>query len=49
MITVEEEYGEYVAELRERVCGRCIVRRPGTPPWRRSELLAASNSMCRSW
>jgi hypothetical protein len=31
MSTVEE-YGEYVAELRERVCSRCIVRQSGTPP-----------------
>jgi hypothetical protein len=26
------EYDEYLTELREQVCSRCIVRHPDTPP-----------------
>jgi hypothetical protein len=27
-----DEYDEYLTELREQVCNRCIVRQPGGPP-----------------
>ncbi len=28
----QEDFSPHLAALRERVCSRCIVRRPGTPP-----------------
>jgi hypothetical protein len=29
---IPDEYEEYLTELREQVCSKCIVRRPGNPP-----------------
>lgn len=31
-MSTPNEYDEYLAELREQVCSRCIVRQPGGPP-----------------
>jgi hypothetical protein len=31
-MSTENEYGEYLAELRQEVCSRCIERPPGMPP-----------------
>jgi hypothetical protein len=31
-MSTPEDYSEYVSELRERVCSRCIARQPGSPP-----------------
>lgn len=28
----QDEYQDYLAELRENVCSRCIARQPGCPP-----------------
>jgi hypothetical protein len=32
MVANSVELDEYLAELREKVCGHCIVRREGAPP-----------------
>jgi hypothetical protein len=31
-MSTTEDYSEYVAELRERVCSRCVAHPAGTPP-----------------
>lgn len=31
-MAMPDEYEEYLTELREQVCSRCIVRQPGNPP-----------------
>jgi hypothetical protein len=31
-MSITTEYDEYLTELREQVCNRCIVRKPGNPP-----------------
>jgi hypothetical protein len=32
VMSTQGEYDEYLAELREQVCTRCIERQPGNPP-----------------
>jgi len=31
-MSTPDEYDDYLTELREQVCSRCIVRQPGSPP-----------------